>query len=73
MVFFSDQDGKQGIYNCWPYALFYSFYAASSITIPCLQFKLPITVSYLGYLMLVEPLKSARFTFINTFIVCSEP
>ena len=19
MVFFSDQDGKQGIYNCWPY------------------------------------------------------
>ena len=18
MVFFSDQDGKQGIYNCWP-------------------------------------------------------
>ena len=21
MVFFSDQDRKQGIYNCWPYPL----------------------------------------------------
>ena len=21
MVFFSDQDGKQAIYNCWPYAI----------------------------------------------------
>ena len=27
MVFFSDQDGKQGIYNCWPYAgiMLYAF------------------------------------------------
>ena len=35
------------------FAQFYSFYAVS-ITIPYLQFKLPIKVSYL---MLVEPLK----------------
>ena len=55
------------------YAQFYSFYAAPSITIPL---KLPIKVSYLSYLTLVEPLKSthlSHFTFINTFIVCPEP
>ena len=56
------------------YAQFYSFYA-SSITIPYLQLKLPIKVNYLSYLMLmlVEPLKSTHFTFINAFIVCPEP
>ena len=26
MVFFSDQDGKQGIYNCWPYITNYYGY-----------------------------------------------
>ena len=52
------------------YAQFYSF-CASSITIPYLQLKLPITVNYLSHLilMLVEPLKSTYFTFINAFIV----
>ena len=38
------------------YAQFYSFCAAASITIPYLQFKLPIKVSYFSYLMLVEQL-----------------
>ena len=47
------------------YAQFYSFYTASSITISYLQFKLPIKVSYLSYLTLVEPLKKYSFTFIN--------
>ena len=31
------------------YAQFYSFYAAISITIPYLLFKLPIKVSYVYY------------------------
>ena len=57
------------------YARFYCFYAVFSITIPYLQFKLPIKVSYLSYLMLVEPLKiniykaCTYFTLINAFIV----
>ena len=49
---------------------FIPFYAASSITIPYLQFILPIKVSYL---MLIVPLNSVHFTFINAFIVCPEP
>ena len=43
------------------------------ITIPYLQFKLPIIVNYLSYLVLVKPLKITYFTFFNTFIICSEP
>ena len=39
------------------YAQFYTFYAAYSITIPYLQFKLPIKVSCLSYLTLLETLK----------------
>ena len=51
------------------YAQFYSVYTASSITIPHLQFKLPIIVSYVS--LLVEPLKSicTYVTFINAFRV----
>ena len=49
------------------YAQFHSFYAASSIIIPYLQFKLPIKVSYLSYLTLAEPLK--KYVIISLSIV----
>ena len=45
---------------CLHYAQLY-FYAVSFITIPYLQFKLSIKVSYFSYLMLVETLKSTHF------------
>ena len=43
------------------------------LSLPYLQFKLLIKVSYLSYLTLVEPLESIHFTFINAFIVCPDP
>ena len=49
------------------YVQLYSFYAVSSITIPYLQFKLPIKISYLSYLTLVEPLKKYSFHFHYCF------
>ena len=52
------------------YAQFYHFYAASSITIPYLQFKLPIKISDLSYLMLVKPLKIKALISLSLMLHC---